>query len=128
MHPFIDAWAARRPDAPLVVGLAGTDLYQDLPADRSTRRSLDQATAIVVLQSLAIDRLAAMDEAWAAKATVVHQSVDHPRPPREPSTTAFVVAVLAHLRAVKDPLMTARAARLLPVDSRVRGRAGRRGP
>jgi glycosyltransferase involved in cell wall biosynthesis len=71
-----------------------------------------------VLQAAAIDRLAGFDPALAAKAHVVHQSVDGPIPPRrEPE--GFVVVVLAHLRDVKDPLLAARAAARLPSDSRV---------
>jgi glycosyltransferase involved in cell wall biosynthesis len=54
------------------------------------------------------------------RARVVHQSVALPasRPPK--SEDAFQVAVVAHLRAVKDPLLAAAAARELPEASRVR--------
>jgi glycosyltransferase involved in cell wall biosynthesis len=52
---------------------------------------------------------------------VVHQSVDPVTvPPRRPATGEFRVVVLAHLREVKDPLLAARAVRLLDPSSRVR--------
>ena len=73
-----------------------------------------------MLQSRAVDRLASFDSALAAKATVVPQSVELPElSPVERAGDEFVVVVLAHLRDVKDPLLAARAARLLPDDSRV---------
>jgi putative glycosyltransferase (TIGR04348 family) len=110
---------ATAPDRPVVVALAGTDLYGDLPEDADARAAIDTADHLVVLQAAAIERLAGFDPALAAKAHVVHQSVDGPIPPRrEPE--GFVVAVLAHLRDVKDPLLAARAAARLPAASRVR--------
>lgn len=118
-------WDEHRPERPLVVGLAGTDLYVDLPEDRTVRASLDRADRIVVLQPAAIDRLRSLNPSWAERARVIHQSVDPPLPERElpamfDSDRPLVVAVSAHLRDVKDPLLAARAARLLPPDSRIR--------
>lgn len=106
------------PQRPVVVGLAGTDLYVDLPDDPDTLRSLAVADAIVTLQSKAVDRLSTIDEALATKAAVVHQSVELPPLRSQPSPECFTVAVLAHLREVKDPLLAARAARHLPAGSR----------
>jgi hypothetical protein len=62
-HPSILAWRARRPRAPLVVGMAGTDLYQDLPGSAEARRSLALATRITVLQPLALEALPGVDRA-----------------------------------------------------------------
>src|SRR6185295_5027866 len=50
-------WRERRPDAPVVVVLTGTDLYRDLPADADARHSLECASRIVVLQEAALGRL-----------------------------------------------------------------------
>src|SRR5262249_19291911 len=59
------------------------------------------------------------------KARVVPQSAPPVRRRPRPSARAFEVAVVAHLREVKDPLRTARAARLLPAGSRIEvGQAG----
>jgi glycosyltransferase involved in cell wall biosynthesis len=120
-------FASRRvePDRPIVVGLAGTDLYADLPDDPTARAAIDIADRLVVLQDAAIERLAAIGAALGAKAHVVYQSVEPPLPERaQPSEespgTQFVVVVLAHLRDVKDPLLAARAARQLPEASKVK--------
>lgn len=113
----VRAWGT---DRPVVVALTGTDLYADLPGDPDARASVEAADALVVLQRLAVDRLAGWDTRWADKARVIHQSVDGPIVPRDPDPTHFGVAVLAHLRDVKDPLLAAVAARALPATSRVR--------
>jgi len=109
----------RRPRAPLVVALTGTDVYGHLGDDGLTLASLDVATACVVLQPLALNELS---ERVRAKTRVIHQSA--PAPP--PTSTGagrragFTAAVLAHLREVKDPKLAARAVRLLPPESSVR--------
>lgn len=117
--PAVAASRAQAPDRPVVVCLAGTDLYVDLPDDPEARASIDAADAVVVLQPRARDRLAAIDRGVAAKTIVLHQSVDLPPLTPDRHDGRFVVAVLAHLREVKDPLLTARAARRLPETSRV---------
>lgn len=111
----------RAPDVPVIVGLAGTDLYADLPGDPDARRAIDAAHRLIVLQPAALDRLAdfANGPVLAAKARVVHQSVEPPLPPRRVDPDRFVVAVLAHLRDVKDPMLTAAAVRRLSPASRV---------
>lgn len=111
-------WSLQRPDQPLVVGLAGTDLYADMPEDIDAMRTVEAADALIVLQSAAVDRLADFDERWGAKAHVIHQSVDD-LPERNPHPDELRIVVLAHLRAVKDPLLTGRAAERLPANSRV---------
>lgn len=113
--------ASRRqaPDRRVVVALTGTDLYVDLPDDQSARASIDSADRLVVLQDSALGRLRAMDPALADKSHVIYQSVGYPRPPLREPKDRFVVLVLAHMRNVKDPLLAARAARLLGPESRV---------
>lgn len=115
----VSASRAARPERPIVVGLAGTDLYADLPEDVDARAAIDAADALVVLQAEAVHRLRSFDPALADRTTVVHQSVEPPLPRRHRDPAAFVVVVLAHLRDVKDPLMAARAARLVPPGSRL---------
>ncbi len=113
-------WRSERGAAPLIVALAGTDLYADLPDDADAMWSISSADALVVLQEAAIVRLAGFDPALAHKATIIHQSVAQPLPERVSSDTSeFRVVLLSHLREVKDPLMCARAARHLPSHSRV---------
>ena len=106
----------------IVVALTGTDLYQDLPRLRAPWRSLEQADKIVVLQPLALQEL---PPRLRRKAVVIRQSVTMPARRTRSGTSSlrarwFNVIVLANLRPVKDPLRAAYAARLLPVDSRVR--------
>jgi putative glycosyltransferase (TIGR04348 family) len=122
-YASIARWRDRRPTAPLVVALGGTDLYQDLPASPEARHSLELATRIAVLQPLAIE---ALPVEVRGKARCIVQSARSPRRelgPRDALLSApdvFRVCVVAHLRAVKDPFLAAEAARLLPARSRAR--------
>ncbi len=110
-------WRARHPEGPIVVALTGTDLYQDLAVDASARRSLAIADRLVVLHPLAPGAVPAR---FRDKVHVIVQSAVAPRkrPPR--ASRSFDVVVVGHLRAVKDPMRTALAARRLPPASRVR--------
>ncbi|MFT5202605.1 MAG: putative glycosyltransferase (TIGR04348 family) [Candidatus Aldehydirespiratoraceae bacterium] len=117
--PAASWWTEHRPGQPLIVGLAGTDLYRDMPDSHTAAAAVAEADALIVLQEDALDRLREFDPAWADKAAVIHQSVSLPLPERRAADDEFRVVVLAHLRDIKDPLLTARAARLLPGNSRV---------
>src|SRR3990172_7055411 len=55
--PSVERYRARHPAARLVVGLAGTDLYRDLPSSPQARRSLELATRLTVLQPLGLTAL-----------------------------------------------------------------------
>ncbi len=121
-HDSVVRWSERCPDAPLVVGLAGTDVYGDL--DDETLDSLQRAHRLVALQRLAAGRLPA---ALQGRVHVVHQSAEAPPDASSPgagspASDTFDACVLAHLRPVKDPLLAARAVRRLPDASRVRVR------
>jgi len=105
-----------RPEAPLVVALTGTDLYLDLPHSAEARRSLRLATRIVVLQPAALREL---PRAVRAKVRVVRQSATPVRGAPVKRRT-FDVAVVGHLRAVKDPFRAEEAVRRLPAGSRLR--------
>lgn len=114
----VAAFAARRPGAPIVLALTGTDVYGDIHTDASARRSLELADRYVVLQGLAAVELPGH---LRSRCRVIYQSAScstAPSPRRLGGP--FQVAVLANLRAVKDPLRTAAAARLLPAGSAVR--------
>lgn len=106
----------RHPDASIVLALTGTDLYPDPATTGVDPAVLAAASRIVVLQEHALRQL---DSEQRERARVIVQSA----PPIErqpPRAGMFEVAVLAHLRQVKDPLRAAEAARLLPAESRVR--------
>ncbi len=114
-HDAVLAYRRRNPAGPLVVALTGTDLYQDLPASREARESLRLADRVIVLQE---DAFRFLDPATRRKARVVYQSCDPPvrhAPPR----TRFRVAVVGHLRKVKDPFRAALALRHVDADLEV---------
>lgn len=115
----VRAAVEERPERPVIVALTGTDLYQDLPDDRDAMRSLHLAAHLIVLQEHGLEHVASLDPSFASKASVVHQSVENVAA-RSTDPAHLTVVVLAHLRDVKDPLLSALAARLLPASSRVR--------
>jgi putative glycosyltransferase (TIGR04348 family) len=100
-----------------VVALAGTDIYSDVAEhSEAVLRSLDCADALIGLHDLVASALPACHR---DKVTVIYQSAQAPEAPAPRSTDRFEVLVVGHLRDVKDPLRTARAARLLPTTSRI---------
>jgi len=107
------------PERPLLVALTGTDLYKDLPRSRKARQSLEFATRLIALQPKASEELPSH---LRQKIRVIYQSC--PASLRKRGTLrsrrSFDVCVIGHLRAVKDPFRTARAARRLLPSSRVR--------
>lgn len=113
----IARYSTERPDAPLLVALTGTDLYRDLPDNKAACQSLEQASALITLQPLAVNRI---PEIHSHKVRVILQSVEPLRDPPAEVADAFQVSVVGHLREVKDPFRTAEAVRLLPEESRVR--------
>ncbi len=115
-HASIVRFREAHPAAPVVVGLGGTDLYQDLPGSPEALRSLELATRVTVLQPLGIARLPLPVR---EKARAILQSA-HAAPAIPAPSGAVQACLLAHLRAVKDPFLAAAAARRLGPGSRVR--------
>jgi putative glycosyltransferase (TIGR04348 family) len=105
------------PARPVVLALTGTDLYHDIHHDLAAQRSLQLADWLIVLHSGAQRELPLR---LRHKVRLVPQSAPPVRGKPPPAVRTFDVAVVAHMRKVKDPLRTARAARLLPADSRIR--------
>jgi putative glycosyltransferase (TIGR04348 family) len=115
-HDSIAGYAERSRGKPLVVVLTGTDLYRDIARDANAQRSLELATALVVLQEAALDELA---PPLRAKTQVIYQSAR--RIARAaPLQSCFEVVVSGHLREEKDPFRCAAALSHLPPQSRVR--------
>jgi len=108
-HDSIARYRAARPGGPLVVVLTGTDLYSDLPVSAEVRRSLDLADRIVVLQE---DARRLLEPSLRRKTRVVYQSAV-PRVRHAPGARRFRVAVIGHLRHVKDPFRAVAALALL---------------
>jgi dimethylhistidine N-methyltransferase len=112
--PAVHAFRAAHPTVPILVALTGTDVYDLLGRTPQACDSLWAATRIIALQPRAADEL---PEELRPRTRAIFQFASAPRPVRP--AEGFVVAELAHLRAVKDVLLPARAARLLPAASRV---------
>lgn len=110
----VQAFAHAHPDRALIVVLTGTDLYGAL--DATARRSLQLATRLVVLNEVGRDALPAR---WRGKTAVVLPSAT-PLTALPPRQRSFDVAVVGHLRTVKDPRLPMRLARRLPAESRIR--------
>ena len=110
----IHAFAREHPGRALIVVLTGTDLYGNL--DSSTRRSLGLATRLVVLNELG---RRALPRQWRAKCDLVLPSAT-PLAPLAQRRRTFDVAVVGHLRAVKDPRLPMWIARRLPDASSIR--------
>jgi len=104
------------PELPLIVVLTGTDLYRDIHRDPEAKRSLDLATRLVVLQSMALREL---PKRLHGKTRVIYQSAEGVTGGPK-NREFFDVCVIAHLREEKDPLRAALAARKLPKSSRIR--------
>jgi putative glycosyltransferase (TIGR04348 family) len=115
--PSIRGFAACHPDRPLVVLLAGTDVYRFLHSHRDeTLESMDRATVLIGLH----DRVhRAIPRRFAKKLRIIRQSASPLPGPRMPAKRRFAVCVVGHLRAEKDPFRAAFAARLAPPDSRL---------
>jgi putative glycosyltransferase (TIGR04348 family) len=109
-HDSIASYRKERGAAPLVVTLTGTDLYRDLPDSPEARESLELADRLIVLQDAALNELA---PPLRKKTRVVYQSAD-PRVAHRPPAKPFRIAVVAHLRAEKDPMRAAAALARLP--------------
>jgi len=113
-HASVVRYRERHPEAPLVVGLAGTDLYEDLPSSPEARRSLELATRLTVLQPLGVE---ALPPAVRHKERVIFQSA-HPARPEPAPDGVFRICLLAHIREVKNAFLAADAVRRLPSRSR----------
>lgn len=113
----IAEFADQYPGKPLIVALTGTDLYHDLPASRTAQQSLRLATRVVVLQP---DGLGYLEAQHRKKARAIIQSARKPSRRVPPLKRVMEVAVVAHLREVKDPFRLALASRKLPVSSKIR--------
>jgi putative glycosyltransferase (TIGR04348 family) len=114
----IRCFKARYPERPLMLQLSGTDIYQYISEEPApTLRSIELADYLIALNSLA---WRVLPKKFRNKLRVIFQSARTPSAPRQPSRRHIDIAVIGHLRDVKDPLRAAEAARLLPPASRIR--------
>lgn len=107
--PSLRAFLAHRVRQPVLLVLTGTDVYHDIHHDAGAAHALALADALVVLQPGALDELPGETRAGAH---VIYQSA----PALAPAARAAgpkTVAMVGHLRAVKDPATFMRAAALV---------------
>ncbi len=113
----VATFKARWPARPVVVLLAGTDVYGPL-YEEDGGLVLDLADRLVTLQRLAVDEL--RQEHKNKVRTIVQSARPTPTPGPSPNARHFDVSVVGHLRPVKDPFLTANATRRLSLNSRIR--------
>jgi putative glycosyltransferase (TIGR04348 family) len=115
----VERFCSRHPHRPVVVGLGGTDINEFLKKDPKTTLATMVAADVLVGLHDEVDR--AIPSSLHPKLRIILQSAEPlPKGLVRPSRRSFDVAVIAHLREVKDPLRAAFAARLLPDQSRLR--------
>lgn len=103
----LDAWTRAWPDRPSILLLTGTDLYRDIHTDATAQRSLEQASALVLLQPAGLQVLPAPLH---AKTRVIYQSAATLRPAPPAARRHADICMIGHLRAEKDPHTFMRAA------------------
>jgi putative glycosyltransferase (TIGR04348 family) len=117
-HQSITSFSDNHPDRPLVVLLAGTDIYAFQHSHpKATLDSMERATALVCLHDL-VHR--AIPKKFGEKLNVIYQSAPALSSPRQPSKRNFDICVIGHLRDEKDSLRAAYAARLATAESKLR--------
>jgi len=104
------------PINPLLVAVTGTDIYGSEFDVFEVNQSLLLANQIIVLQPRTADDL---PPDLRPKIRVIYQSALPPSERGAVRSDRFEVAVVGHLRRVKDPFRAAEAARLLPSESKI---------
>ncbi|MCR9246601.1 MAG: TIGR04348 family glycosyltransferase [bacterium] len=111
-------FAGARPNHPIVVLLAGTDIYPEFHPDETTLAALERADALLALQPRAIDVLPAHLRSKAR--TIIQSATGTPGAQPDPATGAgFRACVIAHLRPIKAPLLPFDALDHVPTDAGV---------
>ena len=114
----IRRFAERHPEKPLIVALTGTDIHRfQFSHPKPTLRSMALAIVLIALHGEVARHIPAR---FRKKISVVYQSARPLTRRPKSASSRFEVCAIGHLRAEKDPLRAAYAARLLPPSSRVR--------
>ena len=122
VHAWRSAQSVQRfrekfPDRPVIVGLAGTDIYRfQYSHPDETLGTMELADRLVCLHERVHPDIPAH---FGTKLHVILQSAPPLHHRLAPTKRSFEVCVIGHLREEKDSLRTAYAARLLPKDSRI---------
>jgi putative glycosyltransferase (TIGR04348 family) len=115
--PSVRRFRELHPARPVVVAVTGTDIYGEDFDPAVVVHSLTTADRVVVLQPRTADDLPRVVR---DKVRVIVQSAEPPARREQPRADAFEIAVVGHLRPVKDPFRAAEASRLVGPDSKVR--------
>ena len=114
----VKAYRKRHPQAPLIVGLGGTDVNKFLKSDpETTLETMNSADALIGLHNLIINEL---PEHLHARYVTIYQSADTLKISKNFDENYFDISVIGHLREEKDPFRTALASGHLPDTSRIR--------
>ena len=106
------------PERPLIVLLAGTDIYSfQHTHPEETIDSMERATVLISLHNLVHQ---AIPKKFSDKLNLIYQSALPLTKQKSPTKRYFDVCVVGHLRDEKDSLRAAYAARELPLNSRLR--------
>ncbi len=103
------------PQFRIAVAITGTDITGEPTV---FRKCLELSDRVVTLQSATANVL---PKNVRSKVRVIEQSFAAPRFLPKPLAGTFDVCAIGHLRDVKDPFLLARALRLLPEQSQIRG-------
>lgn len=117
-YQSIRTFSNNHPNRPLVVLLAGTDIYAFQHSHpKETLESMERATALVCLHNM-VHRV--IPKKFGKKINIIYQSAVPLPSARQPSKRTFDICVIGHLRDEKDSLRAAYAARLAPPNSKLR--------
>lgn len=95
--------AQQSPKTPIVVLLAGTDVYPDFSPAAATLAALERANVLIALQPRARDVLP--PDLQPKVRTIVQSATAETSPIQRLAPPPLRACVLAHLRPVKDPLL-----------------------
>ena len=110
--PSVLRCAEATPGTPIVVLLAGTDIYPSFAPDATTLAALERADALIALQPRVREVLP--PPLQAKMRTIVQSATSPQHAPARPTVPPLRACVLAHLRAVKDPLLPFAALATVP--------------
>lgn len=112
----IRAFRETYPNKPLIIIMAGTDLYQDLPDDKEAQESLQLADRLIVLQS---EGMKALPEIYHPKTRIIYQSA-FPLPAFQSKNYLFNIMIVGHLCQEKDPFCLPQALSFLSDKTEIR--------
>ena len=108
-------FVAENPRAKTVIVLTGTDIYPS--PKEAALRCMELADRLVAISPTALEQV---PEKLRGKVRVILQAVPPVDVERRERLDGFMVAMVANLRAVKDPMLAAAATKLMPAESELR--------